>query len=466
MARLAFPPVLGQALIVKERSAWAWVALVALLHGLCWHALLPAWQGEDEPWHYEFAELVSRGHLPSGGGDVRAEDFERNPQALCEILRRFPTVERAEAAELQRDIAASMDRARWTERVDFAPRIAAPSSYDGYAPGYNAANQPPLAYLLTGAWIAMLGGPTPEARLARARVLSLVWFIGTCIAIYAAARAWLELEASALAAGLSAALLPAHARAAACVTNDTLAVLLGALACLCVARVATSARPRTWFAVLLAVVAAGAATKTTTAIWLLAPAVAGAFMPAAARGARVTWIALGLGASAALGALAFGLWASHHSPALPASLDAAAGRLERGLGGASWLDLGSTLVGRTGWNTRGFPRAVELTLLASILVLAVGFVRTLPWRENRAPALFCAVAVAAQVLLVASRGVGSARYLMPALAPMCVLVALALRGWPGGTRVTTRLWVGALAGYAVLFGVWVLWSGQWLVVSS
>ncbi|TAJ13330.1 MAG: hypothetical protein EPO68_13220 [Planctomycetota bacterium] len=448
-----------------SRPGLATVLLVALLHALAWHCLLPAWQGEDEPWHFELCELVSRGHVPRGGHEVELATWTREPHALGEVLRRFPGLERDEAAELQREIAASMHCARWPERVDFAPYIAAPASYAGYAPGYSAATQPPLAYLAGGAWLAGFDPHTLEARLCVLRGLSLVWFLVTCLAVCEAARAWFRDDRVALAAGLTAALLPFHARQAAIVTNDALATALGALACWSAARVQRGA-PFGWsFASLVACVAAALWTKTTSAALLVLLPLAPLLRTEAAPQLRRRGALLGALCAAALATGAWFAWRSYHSPALPASFATASERLATGARASSWSELWSTLVGRTGWNTRGFAPWVERALLAVPLVLALGLARFayLDPRSRGVLAL-CTALVAAQALLVALRGVGSARYALPMLAPLaclCVLGARGLRAESGQRR-----WIALLAAYALAFGVLVLWRSQWLELGT
>jgi 4-amino-4-deoxy-L-arabinose transferase-like glycosyltransferase len=443
-----------------SRPGLTTVLLVALLHALAWHCLLPAWQGEDEPWHFELCELVSRGHVPHGGHEIERATWTREPHALAEVLRRFPSVARDEAAELQREIAASMHCARWPARVDFAPFIAAPTSYAGYAPGYSAAAQPPLAYLAGGGWLALFDPRTLEARLCVLRALSLLWFLVTCVAVCEAARAWFRDDGVALAAGLTAALLPFHARQSAIVTNDALATALGALACWSAARVQLGA-PLGWScASLVACVAAALWTKTTGAALLVLLPLALLLRADAPRALRWRMALLGALCAAALAAAAWSAWRSYHSPALPGSFAKAGERLAAGTSGASWADLWSTLVGRTGWNTRGWAPWVERTLLAVPAVLALGLVRFAYLApRSRAALALCSVLVAAQAFLVALRGVASARYALPMLAPLaclCVLGARGLRAESGQRR-----WIALLAAYALAFGVLVLWRSQW-----
>lgn len=447
------------------RSGLATVLLVALLHALAWHCLLPAWQGEDEPWHFESCELVSRGHLPRGGQEIAADTWTREPIALAEVLRRFPSVERDEAAALQGEIAASMHCARWPARVDFAPFVAAPSNYDGYAPGFGAATQPPLAYLAGGAWLRCFDPHTLEARLCVLRALSLLWFLVTCAAVGAAAGAWFRDGRVALAAGLTAALLPFHARQAAIVTNDALVTALGALACWAAASLQRGAPLDRTFACLVACVAAALWTKTTGAALLALLPLAPLLRTDGERGANRRCALLGLFVAGGLGAGAWFAWRSYHSPALPGSLATAGERLAAGTSAASWTELWSTLVGRTGWNTRGWSPLVERILLAVPAVLALGLARFAYLdRRSRGALAVCLALVAAQTLLVALRGVGAARYLLPMLAPLaclCVLGARGLRAESGQRR-----WIALLAGYALVFGAFVLWRGQWLELGT
>lgn len=448
-----------------SRPGLATVLLVALLHALAWHCLLPVWQGEDEPWHFELCELVSRGHLPRGGHDVEPQTWTSEPHAVGEVLRRFPDVQLAQVTELQREIASSMHCARWAERVDFAPFVAAPQSYDGYAPGYSAATQPPLAYLAGGAWLALFDPRTIEARVCALRALSLIWFLITCLAVCEAARAWFRNDGVALAAGLTAALLPFHARQSAIVTNDALATALGALACWSAARLQRDGSLAWSFAALVAAVAAALWTKTTAAALLvllpLAPLLRADAAPALRRGVAL----LGAVCAALLALLAWSAWRSYHSPALPGSLETAAQRFAAGSSGATWSELWSTLVGRTGWNTRGWPLWLEQALLAVPVVLALGLARFAYLDpRSRQVLLLCVALVAAQAALVALRGVGAARYALPMLAPLaclCVLGARGLRAESGQRR-----WIALLATYALAFGVLVLWRSQWLELGT
>ena len=103
LAHGAGPRPWTEAEATRSRRA---VLLAALLLGIAHLFLLPAWMGEDEPWHFEYVQHVSEGHLPLGKGQMwTAADLadaarlsdDRNPiellqeQSLAEARERLRT---------------------------------------------------------------------------------------------------------------------------------------------------------------------------------------------------------------------------------------------------------------------------------------------------------------------------------------------------------------------------------------
>ena len=66
---------------MKPRRARSLLLIAAVFHGLVYVLLLPAWMGEDEPWHVEYTHHLATGHVPWGGvvmqGAEREEFFQK-----------------------------------------------------------------------------------------------------------------------------------------------------------------------------------------------------------------------------------------------------------------------------------------------------------------------------------------------------------------------------------------------------
>ena len=204
-----------------RRRPGALLAAAVLLHGLAYLLLLPPWMGEDEHWHLEYAHHVARGHAPFGGPAISADESEL-PFSQLQMRRRFAALPDAQIVATQRAFLAAMHAAGFWRRVDWAPRAPAtplPESFDQVERFFSAAPQPPLYYLLAGAWIRLASDGSPSGELWSARVLSLLLYAATVALALVFARAVLDDERVALAAALLVAWLPVHARQAVAVEH-------------------------------------------------------------------------------------------------------------------------------------------------------------------------------------------------------------------------------------------------------
>ena len=455
----------------RERRRTTWLlALAAALHGLVYLALLPPWMGEDEPWHFEYVRHVATGHVPWGGppihGPRSAEGDERArvPLAQLQVRRRFQGLPESEIAETQREILASMARERFYARVDWVGIEEPEDSFDQVAPDFSAAAQPPLYYLLAGAWLAPWLALAPEIGIERelflVRAFSFALYVATCVACLLFARHAFDDERLAICAALFCAWLPMHARQAALVNNDVLArTLVAFVFWLCARQIA--GRARAWeLALAVLLCALGLLAKTTAAggLALLVLALPFRSKALALRGRSVALAAL-VALVVAIAALGVWLWLGQHNPALPKNVEALRLRLSRGLSLESLAEIWRTFVGSFNWYSRDLPRGVSAALgtlaaLAALAALAT-LVRT-PSGLSRRLALLCFAAVAIQLALVALRGVAHGRYLMPVLPALGVLAAAGLVALPERWR-TRAVFAFALA--LALYDAVFLWAG-------
>jgi hypothetical protein len=454
----------------RRRTTLLFLAAVAL-HGLAYLALLPAWMGEDEPWHFEYARHVADGYLPTGGKEIvggRGAPYDERaswPLAVLQVRRRFRGLDEPRIEATQQAILRSMAEQGFYARVDWAGAEPARRSFDQVAPDFTAASQPPLYYALAGAWLALSPASTIEGDLVWTRALSWLLYVATAWAALAFARQAFDDERVALAAAFAAAWLPLHARQAALVNNDVLARTIATLVLLvCARRLRGRASAReVGLAAALAVAGLFAKSSAAGALLLLAGVLVAGFR-AFARRARAIAIACGL--ALALAAAAW-IWHVQHSPVVPRNADAFLLRAGRGLSIETLRELWATFVGAFCWYSRPLPPAAYALAGGVAAVVLAGTVACLARaREgvSRAVVALALAALAVQLALVVLRGVGHGRYLVPAIAGFGVVCAAGLVAWvPEPWRARMCALAAALfVAYDALF----LWGGlagnEWL----
>jgi hypothetical protein len=449
--------------VQRPRETWLFLIAVAL-HGLCYLLALPSWMGEDEPWHFEYASYVADGYAPwngkpiVGGPGAPYDEREKWPFSVLQARRRFHELGERRISDREKAILFSMGERAFYSRVDWAGAEKTRSNFDSVAPDFTATIQSPPYYVLAGAWIAAARAKTIEGQLFAARTLSWVLYVITAwIGLLFARRVfpdpWL-----ALCAGLCIAWLPIHARQAALVNNDVLARTLSALVLLFCARRLDGETRRFELALALAVAAGALFVKSTAAgaLVLLVLTVLAQWRSPAQRSRAIAFLSCAL----LMFAAALWLWERQHWPGLPRNVKALVSSVRDGLSSAAWSELWTTLVGKFNWYSRAFPSSIYVAAGVVCALALVGAVVCYVRRSSgvsRAHLVLCFAAVALQLALPVLRGVGHARYLMPAVPAFGALfVAGLVASLPERWRARAVLvFCASLVAYDAVF----LWSG-------
>lgn len=193
----------------RESLLLAVVMIVALVQGVIYLFLLPAWQHYDEPSHFEYAWLMAHGGYDWTAGRIGAID--RSPEAQVQLN------------ELRRTILASMIA------NDFYRGMPVPDlSAERIRIGFEAFEHPPGYYLLASIPIGMLSNAPLETQLRAARGVSLGLFLLT---IWMVAMLMRDLTSSGnplrWAVPLALALLPPFVDVLTAVNSDAAAVAAG-----------------------------------------------------------------------------------------------------------------------------------------------------------------------------------------------------------------------------------------------
>lgn len=452
------------------------ILAAALLHGLVYMLLLPAWMGEDEPWHVEYAHHLSTGHLPWGGvemhGADREEDDDRRLMALSQLMvrRRIGGLDPADIRETQEAILGSMKREDFFRRVDFAPWPGGASNFDQVQEAFTATHQPPLYYMLAALVIRASGASTPLEELRSMRWIALLCYLALIAITLALARlVTKDLWLVAL-AGFVCAWIPMHARQAAVVNNDVLAKVIGGALLLAGSYQLSRAKGKlsnTSILLLVALIVLAFATKTTTLACVLCAGLA--FVAAPARGDAGKTLAASIACGGVL-AVGYGYLRSTHSPSIPTNWEDLSERLSLGLSSSNLSELWRTSLGAFNWYSRDLPAGVSTAAMLVIISLFVGAAWRIgrPRGISRALLLLCSGALIAQCAMIILRGVSAGRYLFPVLPAICVLLAAgALSIGPDFTR---RRVVAGLVICLIAFDAVFLWRGllveQYLVFGS
>jgi len=407
--------------------------IAALLHGLVYALLLPAWMGEDEPWHVEYAHHISTGHAPWGGVEMhsaeRPEDDDRRLMDLSQlqVRRRMGGLNPTEIRATQLNTLASMKEESFFRRIDFMPWPGGIENFDQVQDAFTATHQPPLYHALGALLVRMTGAETPLEELRSLRWIALACYLAMIAATLALARLVTDDLRLIGLAGFICAWLPMHARQAAVANNDVLANVIGAALLFAGALQLSRSTGRTTtkgVITLIVLIALAFLTKTTTlACALLAGFV---FLAVLARGDGRKALSVAV-ACVAVMALGYAYLRATHSPSLPTSWSDLGGRFAEGFNAASVSELWRTTVGAFNWYSRDLPGWVSTIAMIVVLVLMMGaFTKTASGVEQkgRAVLILCLCALLAQCVMIGLRGVSAGRYLFPILPAAATLLAV------------------------------------------
>ena len=417
---------------MKTRPDRSLILIAALLHGLTYLLLLPAWMGEDEPWHVEYAHHISTGHMPWGGvemqGAARPEDDDRRLMALSQlqVRRRIGDLEHFEIRETQEAILTSMKDEDFFRRVDFAPWSGGTENFDQVQDAFTATHQPPLYYMLGALAVKIAKATTPLEELNAMRWMALVGYLLLIVLTFLIARTMTDDLWLIALAGFICAWIPMHARQAAVVNNDVLAKLVGGTLLLAGALQLSKTKrdvKRSEVVLLILLIAIAFVTKTTVFACVLCAGFAYVAAPARGDGGKTIAASLTCGGVLAIG---YGYWRVTHSPSLPTSWEQLGDRLGRGLSGTNLSELWRTSVGAFNWYSRDLPVGVSSVALTGFVLLLTAALWQLrrAGKNDRSILILCLLALLAQYGMIALRGVSAGRYLFPVLPAIAILLAV------------------------------------------
>ena len=447
---------------------------LSLVRGLLYLAIIPPWQGPDEPRHFEYARLIAdRGRL------VTKRDL---------------------SPALQEGVIRSMvEHDFW--RFGFAyygyDPARPPQAFEEIWPGDFAhqVHQPPLYYIGAALAARLAPGDDVQADLYAMRLYSLFLGLLTLIVIYrAAGELFPEDPALRLAIPAFVALLPMRTFLTSMVSNDNLAELLvSMLLWRAVRLIRLGLTPgRALEVVLWAGVSVFSKLTALVAIplALLALLLASGipWEDAAARGRALRRLGAGAGSLAAIGALLlFSAGSAHPLWSAPgrflripreAALYLMGGDYARALlatpYGTYLTVMFRSFWGLFGWLNVPMASAAYGLLGGATAVVALGLARgflrarrtrALPnwqwralWLCALSPILAIVIVLGKEVLFLTylEGGLPHGRYLFPVIFPIATLFTLGLRAWMPASRRTAFL-VGLLAGLFLL-DAWALWG--------
>jgi hypothetical protein len=436
----------------------AWVcAAVAVVNAACWSVISAPFQTPDEPSHFAYVQhLAQTGHLPSSDGEEFPPAEQLAMLDLQQTKVRFSQENKTISSEAQQRVLEK--------------GLAEPLSRSEPGDAGVAASQPPLYYALETVPYALGSGGTLLDRLALMRLLSTLFAGLTALFAFGFLRELLPAVPWAwTVGGLGVALQPTLAMMSGAVNPDALLFAVSGALFYLLARAFGRGLDRRLALALGAVIACGTLTKLTF-IGLLPGAVVGVVV-LSVRAARERGVAVHrlLAPALALAAVPVGIYlladALSGKLTLVVLSGAAKGAAHHGtVGGAIayiwqlylprlpgmhplfhsfsgsrlWFE---QLVGRYGWLDTTFPSwAVRVALIPFAAVVAL-FVRELigSGRALRARAVEGCVYLLMVVGLMTIIGVDEyahrvpgeytqLRYLLPAVALLGAVLALAARG--------------------------------------
>ncbi len=444
--------------VLRRIPKLAWLcAAVACLNAVCWSLISPPFQVPDEPEHVAYVQdLVGNGRLPVGGDLFSVEEFvaleDLHLQTVAEQPEHQTISSQAQEEKLERDL-----------------RRAESSSEKGAGAGV-AASEPPLYYALQAIPYSLGAGGTLLDRIELMRLLSALMAGVTALFTFLFVREALPRAPSAWAVGgLGVALVPLLGFMSGAVTPEPMLYAVTAALFYCLARAFRRGLTRGGAVALGALTAIGLLTKLN--FLGIAPGVLLGLIVLSVRAARTqgrsAYASLAIALAIALspgalyvvrnltsGAPVFGLIpgaiATVHTPLAEMSyiwqlfLPRLPGMHNDFVGVFTtrqiWFDW---YVGLYGWLDTTFPGWVyELALITTGLILAL-FLREViasagTLRRRAAElAVYCVIGVGLMILVggdsydrfpVVDAEFGQARYLLPLLPGLGVVLVLAARG--------------------------------------
>ena len=445
---------------VRSVPSAAWLcALVACINAVAWSLITPPFQVPDEPEHVAYVKhLAATGRLPTHSGNfsveeqVGLEDLE--VQAVAEQQENETIASQAEVSQLQRDLATA-------QRVE-----GQGGEYAGVA-----ASEPPLYYALETVPYSLGSGLLGRLELMRllsalmGGLTALFAFMFVREALPGVAWAWTV-------GGLGVALVPLLGFMSGAVNPDAMLCTVTAALFYCLARAFRRGITRPLALVVGCLVAIGFATKLNfvgVAPGALLGLIVACVRARAARG-RAAYVWLGLALAIALSppavyVVAHLVSSGHALGIVSSAFHFSHGSLWRRLGYVwqlylprlpgmhadfagvfttrqIWFD---AYLGQYGWLDTGFPGWVEDLALIPALLIAALCLRSLGAGRGvlRARAVELGVYAVMSVGLLVLIGLdsyiafpkygaefGQARYLLPLVPLLGVVLALAARGAP------------------------------------
>ena len=453
-------------LSMKTRRDRSLIIIAALLHGLAYLLLLPAWMGEDEPWHVEYAHHLSTGHAPWGGvemhGAERPEDDDRKlmPLSQLQVRRRIGGLKSDEIRETQLNTIASMKEESFFKRIDFMPWSGGVEDFDQVQDAFTATHQPPLYYGIGALLLRITGAQTPLEELHSMRWIALACYLAMIAATLALARLVTEDTRLVCLAGFLCAWLPMHARQAAVANNDVLANVIGAALLLTAALQLSRSDGKTnarAVLTLVTLIVLAFLTKTTTIACVLSASLA--FLAAIVRRDRQKTIFSAI-ACALVFLMGYAYLRSTHSPSLPTSWADLGERFGEGFNLASLSELWRTTLGAFNWYSRDLPDWISTTVMIVLLTLIIAAYTKISSgteQRGRAVLILCLCALLAQFMIIGLRGVPAGRYLFPVLPAAAVLLATGA-GALSAERRRQHIITGLVITFIALDAVF-LWRG-------
>ncbi|HEY8740870.1 MAG TPA: DUF2142 domain-containing protein [Candidatus Dormibacteraeota bacterium] len=419
----------------RRRAGVALLAFALLLNGLVWALTLPAFDGPDEPAHFDYAQLLGlRGRLPVNDANLQA-----GPDVNALITTTLVVPDFGLSARFYPERLGSGSQGAREAQV-----AAIPPDPGAHTP---AGQYGPTAYLLFGAAVRLARPGGVMAELLAARLVAVcLGVLAAMVAMWAAREAGLGRKL-AISVAVLVGLQPMWAQQTAIVSNEAAVLLCSSLFIALTLR--WLRRPSARVA-LLASASLGIGLLTKPSMAFALPFLAIFALPAFGRKPRAQRL-LGLLTAATCGLLAAGpllLWSLHTAPAVPSGSSGkslAAYWTEITANNAGYLHrIFDSFWGDFGWLEQKLPAGV-LFALGVVFVLATTLALVGLWRmRSRRAGIFLASLVIANVafLLYFDTRLWSAqgglslqgRYLLPVLPAMVILPVIGLR-----TITTTRL---------------------------
>jgi hypothetical protein len=444
--------------VLRRIPTLAWLcAVVACLNAVCWSLISPPFQVPDEPEHVAYVQdLVGNGRLPASGDGFSAEEFvaleDLHLQTVAEQPQHQTISSQAQQDKLQRDL-----------------RRAESSSEKGVGAGV-AASEPPLYYALQAIPYSLGAGGTLLDRIELMRLLSALMAGLTALFTFLFVREALPRTPWAWAVGgLGVALVPLLGFMSGAVTPEPMLYAVTAALFYCLARPFRRGLTRRGAMALGALTAIGLLTKLN--FLGIAPGALLGLVVLSVRAARTqrrsAYVSFAIAFAIALSpgalyvvrnltsgapALGFipGAFATVHAPLaemsyiwqlflprLPGMHNDFAGVFTTR---QIWFDW---YVGLYGWLDTTFPGwAYELALIPTGLILALclrEIIASAGALRDRAAELvvYCVIGIGLMILVggdsydrfpALDAEFGQARYLLPLLPALAVVLVLAARG--------------------------------------